>query len=68
MKRTKKKKKTKDYDILPTDIELNNEPKNTTPVQTLPTDSINLCDSTQIEYYSDDKIVKQVYDMANKRK
>ena len=58
----------KDYDILPNDIHLDDEPKKVFPVQTLPTDSINLCDQSQLDYYSDSEIVKQVYDTANKRK
>ena len=57
-----------DYDILPSDITFGN----TAPIQikqasVLPRDSINLCDPSQITYYSDNKIVSDVYSFANKR-
>jgi hypothetical protein len=59
---------SKDYDILPKDLDLNNETKRVFPDQILPTDSINLYDQAQIDYYKDSEIVKRVYDTANERK
>ena len=49
-------------------FDLNNETKRVFPDQILPTDSINLCDQAQIDYYKDSEIVKRVYDTANERK
>ena len=58
-----------DYDILPDDV---GKTKDTTytPIQsgTLPEDSINLYDDSQLLYYSDNDIVTGVYDFAKKRK
>lgn len=55
------------YDNLPRDIDISaDEPKRAT--DRLPHDSINLCDSSQMTYYSGDEVVREIYDFAKRRK
>lgn len=59
-----------DYDIVPKDLAYNLKsiPIVTTPTKILPTDSINLFDKTQLDYYKDEPIVKTALEYIKLRK
>lgn len=56
-----------DYDILPEYIKEEEPVRTVQNTESLPTDSINLLDETQLYYFSDDKIVNTVIDFTRKR-
>jgi len=60
-------KEIEDYDILPEIIDDNQPQREIKQVTDLPTDSVNLLDDIQTEYYRDDKIVNTVIDFTLKR-
>ena len=56
-----------DYDILPDIIDQDKIVPQNIQSESLPSDSINLLDNIQIEYYSGDHIVSQVIDFTTQR-
>ena len=58
---------SKEYDTLPEDISVSDAPITKTHDHTLPTDSINICDMNQVEYYLDNGYVTGTRRLAEKR-
>ena len=57
------------YDIIPVDILSTDEtPKPKRQIESLPTDSINLFDANQVNYFKDNKVVNDAIELITKRK
>jgi hypothetical protein len=57
------------YDIIPVDILSTDEtPKPKRQIESLPTDSINLFDANQVNYFKDNKVVNDAIELVKKRK
>ena len=57
----------REYDVLPRDLELNDTVTKPAVLSSLPDDCINLYDTSQVNYYSDNSIVSEVCKFATNR-